>query len=195
MSSSAILVLDVDICAVECWKQALFCCMIWPCLVPILGQWEFCQSIFYLGSSFCGVEVFMATYCSGSVISFSLSPLLTFFCLLKERGLFLYLLTVTAGCGDTLFQRLSSDDLPTGPWPLREIWKKCCAPCSRGMSCTHCCAILLLLYFHYTRHPALLQKKIFPGKKPPHPSPLKRLSHFFALYCNQKICMIKVLFL
>lgn len=28
------------------------------------------------------------------------------------------------------------------------------------MSCTHCCAILLLLYFHYTRHPALLQKII-----------------------------------
>lgn len=41
----------------------------------------------------------------------------------KRKGLFLYLLTVTAGCADTLFQRLSSEDLPTGPWPLREIWE------------------------------------------------------------------------
>lgn len=81
--------------------------------------------------------------------SLSVSRLLTFFCLLKERGLFLYLLTLTAGCAVTLFQRLSSEDLPTGPWPLREICV-CCAPCSHGMSCTHCCAILLLLYFHYT---------------------------------------------
>ncbi len=81
--------------------------------------------------------------------SLSVSRLLKFFCLLKERELFLYLLTLTAGCAVTLFQRLSSEDLPAGPWPLREICV-CCAPCSRGMSCTHCCAILLLLYFHYT---------------------------------------------
>lgn len=37
MSSSTILVFDVNICAVECWKQALFCCMIWPCPVSMDG--------------------------------------------------------------------------------------------------------------------------------------------------------------
>lgn len=97
------------------------------------------------------------------VLSFlSLSPLLTFFCLLKERGLFLYLLTLTAGCAVTLFQRLSSEDLPY--WALAfegSLGEVLCSLLTLHVLRTHCCTILLLLYFHYTRHPTL--QKLISG--------------------------------
>lgn len=123
-------------------KQHLFCSMFW--LFPFLSfvyfsfTWEVLSMVWR----------YLWPVTALVLSSLSVSHLLTFFCLLKERGLFLYLLTLTAGCAVTLFQRLSSEDLPTGPWPLREIcvW---CAPCSRGMSCTHFCAIVLLLFSLY----------------------------------------------
>jgi len=127
-------------------------------------------SIFYLGSfTFCGLEISWPL--TSLVLSFLFpSSLLTFFCLLKERGLFLYLLTLTAGCAVTLFQRLSSEDLPY--WALAfegslgEVLYSLLTWCV--LHTLLCYSFVVVFLLHQTSHPTETH--------------FRKLAHYIVLY-------------
>lgn len=74
--------------AVDCWNQVLFSL---PCPVSIFGQWEFCQSVLYLGSSFCGLEIYCIWPLSSLVLSFlSLSFVDIFLSAKRKEAIFIF---------------------------------------------------------------------------------------------------------